>query len=54
MGVDKGNIQVMDGCRNDNEKNMSNNYSYGTPRTMMQVEAAGQTYKQVRCNPSPT
>ena len=28
MGVDGGNIQVMDGCRNYNG-NLSNNYSYG-------------------------
>ena len=28
MGVDEGNIQVMDGCRNCNGK-LSNNYSYG-------------------------
>ena len=29
MGVDEGNIQVIDGCRNDNGK-LSSNYSYGT------------------------
>ena len=29
MGVDDGNIQVMDGCRNDNRK-LSSTYSYGT------------------------
>ena len=27
MGVDEGNIEVMDGCRNDNGK-LSNNYLY--------------------------
>ena len=28
MGVDEGNIEVMNGCRNYNGK-LSNNYSYG-------------------------
>ena len=29
MGVDEGDIQVMDRCKTDNGK-LSNNYSYGT------------------------
>ena len=29
MDVDEENVQVMDGCKNDNGK-LSNSYSYGT------------------------